>query len=71
MNGNMGKKLFQNEKKERLKNGSTTDHKTSASEMSLDIYRTEVEQIAQDLTLFIDTANAPIFGIDTQGNINA
>jgi hypothetical protein len=39
--------------------------------MSLDIYRTEVEQIAQDLTLFIDTANAPIFGIDTQGNINA
>jgi hypothetical protein len=71
MDGNMGKKLFQNEKKERLKNGSTTDHKTSASEMSLDIYLTEVEQIAQDLTLFIDTANAPIFGIDTQGNINA
>jgi PAS domain S-box-containing protein len=37
-------------------------------------YRKEFEskfaQVSQDLTLFIDTANAPIFGINIHGNIN-
>ena len=36
----------------------------------LDRSRAEMEQIAKDLTLFIDTANAPIFGIDANGNVN-
>jgi PAS domain S-box-containing protein len=36
----------------------------------LDGYRSEMEHIAQDLTILIDTANAPIFGIDKQGNVN-
>ncbi len=29
-----------------------------------------MERVAQDLTLLIDTANAPIFGIDAQGKVN-
>ena len=36
----------------------------------LDNYRSEMERVAQDLTLLIDTANAPIFGIDAEGNVN-
>ena len=30
----------------------------------------ELQKTAQELIDFIDTANAPIFGVDTQGNIN-
>ncbi|MFT5116029.1 MAG: PAS domain S-box-containing protein [Parasphingorhabdus sp.] len=30
----------------------------------------QIEQIANELTLLIDTANAPIFGIDADGNVN-
>jgi len=36
----------------------------------LDAYRSEVERVADDLTMLIDTANAPIFGIDTHGLVN-
>ncbi|MDM8521726.1 PAS domain S-box protein [Anaerolineales bacterium HSG6] len=36
----------------------------------LDKYRSEIERVAQDLTQLIDTANAPIFGIDAQGLVN-
>jgi PAS domain S-box-containing protein len=32
--------------------------------------RTEQARIANELTQFVDTANAPIFGIDAQGNVN-
>ncbi|MCP4480374.1 MAG: PAS domain S-box protein, partial [Planctomycetaceae bacterium] len=32
--------------------------------------RAKHEQIADDLTILIDTANAPIFGIDADGNVN-
>jgi PAS domain S-box-containing protein len=37
-----------------------------------DMYQllTESEAISKELLQFIDTANAPIFGIDTQGNVN-
>jgi PAS domain S-box-containing protein len=35
-----------------------------------DGYRSEMERVAWDLTLLIDTANAPIFGIDAQGKVN-
>jgi PAS domain-containing protein len=32
--------------------------------------RTEMERTATELTQLIDTANAPIFGVDVDGNIN-
>ena len=35
-----------------------------------DQYRAETERVAQDLTQLIDTANAPIFGIDADGLVN-
>jgi PAS domain S-box-containing protein len=35
-----------------------------------DQYRDETERVAQDLTQLIDTANAPIFGIDADGLVN-
>ena len=36
----------------------------------LDSSRAEMERVAQDLTQLIDTANAPIFGIDNNGKVN-
>jgi PAS domain S-box-containing protein len=36
----------------------------------LDQSRSEMENISKELTQLIDTANAPIFGIDTNGNVN-
>ena len=30
----------------------------------------ELNRVAQDLRLLIDTANAPIFGIDKEGRVN-
>ncbi|MZH42027.1 MAG: PAS domain S-box protein, partial [Nitrospinae bacterium] len=32
--------------------------------------RSEMESISKELTQLIDTANAPIFGVDTNGNVN-
>ena len=44
---------------------------TSAQDLTeLDQYRAETERVAQDLTQLIDTANAPIFGIDADGLVN-
>ena len=40
------------------------------SSAALDRLRVEQENIAKELTQFIDTANAPIFGINTEGKIN-
>jgi PAS domain S-box-containing protein len=36
----------------------------------LDQSRSEMESISKELTQLIDTANAPIFGVDTDGNVN-
>ena len=36
----------------------------------IDAYRAEMERTSTELTQLIDTANAPIFGVDTDGNIN-
>ncbi|WP_435138334.1 PAS domain-containing protein [Pseudopelagicola sp. nBUS_19] len=36
----------------------------------LNAEKAKYEQIANDLTKLIDTANAPIFGIDSDGNVN-
>ena len=40
------------------------------STIALNKSRVEQESIAKELTQFIDTANAPIFGINTEGKIN-
>jgi PAS domain S-box-containing protein len=42
------------------------------SEKQLALSRSEAQQqrIASELTQFVDTANAPIFGIDAQGDVN-
>ena len=45
-------------------------NKELAFQTELDGYRSEMERVAQDLTLLIDTANAPIIGIDAQGKVN-
>ena len=36
----------------------------------LDKFRTETEAVAKELRQFIETANAPIFGIDAKGKVN-
>ena len=36
----------------------------------IDRYRQQMETTANELTQLIDTANAPIFGVDTAGLIN-
>ncbi|MDM8554732.1 circadian clock protein KaiC [Desulfococcaceae bacterium HSG7] len=36
---------------------------------SVDSYRVRMEQIATELTQFIENANAPVFGIDLDGNV--
>ena len=36
----------------------------------IDAMRSEMERTSTELTQLIDTANAPIFGVDTDGNIN-
>ena len=36
----------------------------------IDAFRAEMERTSTELTQLIDTANAPIFGVDTDGNIN-
>ena len=41
-----------------------------AFQKKLDVYRSEMESVAHDLTRLIDTANAPIFGIDSKGLVN-
>jgi PAS domain S-box-containing protein len=41
-----------------------------AFQAELKNHRSEVESLAKDLALLIDTANAPIFGIDDQGLVN-
>ncbi len=39
-------------------------------EIAFEDYRCEMERVARDLTLLVDTANAPIFGVDTEYNVN-
>ena len=37
---------------------------------SLEIRLREAEDISKELTQLIDTANAPIFGVDIKGKVN-
>jgi len=52
--------------------GKTADCAVCSSGWSseLALARAQQEQIADDLTRLIDSANAPIIGIDAQGNVN-
>ena len=45
-------------------------NKELAYQKELDWYRSQIERVSEDWTLFIDTANAPIFGINAYGKIN-
>jgi PAS domain S-box-containing protein len=60
----------QNEEKDKRADELIAANKEIAFQKELDSYRSEAERVAQDLTLLIDTANAPIFGIDAEGNVN-
>jgi len=59
-------------KKEKEKRASELilANKELAYQTALDGYRSEMERVALDLTVLIDTANAPIFGIDSRGLVN-
>ena len=61
---------FQNKEKVKRADELAMANKELAIQNELDGYRSEMERVAQDLTLLIDTANAPIFGIDAEGNVN-
>ena len=49
--------------------GAEKKRKSNSLE-SLKLSFGEVENIGKELTQLIDTANAPIFGVDTNGNVN-
>lgn len=75
---------YQNEEKEKRANELALVHeekdkwehelifakKELAFQIKLDDFRSERDRVAQELTIFMDTANAPIFGVDAQGNVN-
>jgi len=44
--------------------------KELAFQKEIEGYRSEMDSVALELTLLIDTANAPIFGIDNKGLVN-
>jgi PAS domain S-box-containing protein len=60
----------QNQEKDKWAEELALANKELATQNKLDGYRKEMERIAQDLTLLVDTANAPTFGIDADGNVN-
>ncbi|MFT4713691.1 MAG: PAS domain S-box-containing protein [Candidatus Azotimanducaceae bacterium] len=62
--------ILANQEKDKRADELALAKKELAFQKERDGYRSEMERVAQDLTLFIDTANAPIFGIDAQGNVN-
>jgi PAS domain S-box-containing protein len=62
--------VLANKEKEKRADELILANKELAFQTELDGYRSEMERVAQDLTLLIDTANAPIFGIDAQGKVN-
>jgi PAS domain S-box-containing protein len=62
--------ILANKEKEKRADELALANKELAFQKELDDYRAEMERVAEDLTLLIDTANAPIFGIDADGNVN-
>ena len=61
---------FQNEEKGKRADELAIAKKELIFQKELDSYRSEAERVAHELTLLIDTANAPIFGIDSKGLVN-
>jgi PAS domain S-box-containing protein len=61
---------FQNREKEKRADELVLANKELAFQKKLEGYRSEMESVALELTLLIDTANAPIFGIDNKGLVN-
>ena len=61
---------FQNDEKEKRAAELVITKKELAFKKELDGYRSEKERLAHELTLLIDTANAPIFGINANGKVN-
>jgi PAS domain S-box-containing protein len=61
---------FQNKEKEKRADELAITKKELIYQKKLDSYRFEAERVALELTLLIDTANAPIFGIDSKGLVN-
>jgi PAS domain S-box-containing protein len=59
-----------NEEKEKRANELLLAKKELAYQKELDGYRSEMEHVALDLRRLIETANAPIFGIDREGLFN-
>ena len=62
--------IFANKQKDRWADELVLVNKELALQNKLDGYRTERVRLAKELTIFIDTANAPIFGVDANGNVN-
>jgi PAS domain S-box-containing protein len=58
------------EEKDKWEHELILANKELAFQIKLDGYRSERERVAQELIIFMDTANAPIFGVDAQGNVN-
>jgi PAS domain S-box-containing protein len=62
--------VIANKEKEKRADELILANKELAFQTELEGQRSEIERVAKDLALLIDTANAPIFGIDDQGLIN-
>jgi PAS domain S-box-containing protein len=62
--------VLANKEKQKRANELILANKELAFQTELDVYRAEMEHVAHDLTLLIDTANVPIFGVDSRGLVN-
>jgi PAS domain S-box-containing protein len=62
--------ILANKEKRKREDELVLANKELAFQSELKNQRSEVESVAKDLALLIDTANAPIFGIDHQGLVN-
>ncbi|MFT7246760.1 MAG: PAS domain S-box-containing protein, partial [Candidatus Azotimanducaceae bacterium] len=62
--------VLANKEKRKREDELVLANKELAFQSELKNQRSEVESVAKDLALLIDTANAPIFGIDHQGLVN-
>ncbi|WP_026843752.1 PAS domain-containing protein [Brumicola pallidula] len=62
--------VLANKEKDKWADELVIANKELALQIKLDAYRSERVRVAKELTIFIDTANAPIFGVDAEGNVN-
>ena len=62
--------ILANKEKEKRTDELVLANKELAFQKKFDGYRSEAESVAKELRQFIETANAPIFGIDSRGLVN-